>query len=202
MAYLYRHVRLDKNQPFYVGIGVRENYRRAKTIVRRNKFWKNVVNKTAWEFEIILDDLTWEQALEKEKEFISIYGRSDLNKGTLTNLTDGGDGTLGMIVSDEFRKRLSVVNTGKKLTAEHSRKISLANKGRTFSKETKIKMSETAKGRKASPGTRAKMSAMRMGNKSNTGRKLPQSQRDKMKESQRARRDREKNLKIINGKVL
>jgi len=202
MAYLYRHIRLDKNQPFYVGIGIRENYRRAKTIVRRNKFWKNVVNKTAWEFEIILDDITWEQALEKEKEFISIYGRSDLNKGTLTNLTDGGDGTLGMIVSDKFRKRLSVVNTGKKLTPEHSKKISLANKGRTFSKEARLKMSEAAKGRKASLETRAKMSAKRMGNKSNTGRKLPQSQRDKMKESQMSRRDREKNLKIINGKVL
>ena len=31
MAYLYRHIRLDKNKPFYVGIGDNDNnnYKRA-----------------------------------------------------------------------------------------------------------------------------------------------------------------------------
>ena len=31
MAYLYRHIRLDKNEPFYIGIGSNElnNYKRA-----------------------------------------------------------------------------------------------------------------------------------------------------------------------------
>lgn len=28
MAYLYRHIRLDKNEPFYIGIGSDSNYNR------------------------------------------------------------------------------------------------------------------------------------------------------------------------------
>ena len=29
MAYLYRHIRLDKNEPFYIGIGSDTNFKRA-----------------------------------------------------------------------------------------------------------------------------------------------------------------------------
>lgn len=45
MAYVYRHIRLDKNQPFYIGIGVDEggNYKRAYNFIKRNNYWKNVV---------------------------------------------------------------------------------------------------------------------------------------------------------------
>jgi hypothetical protein len=33
---------------------------------------------------------------KKEKEFISLYGRSDKNIGTLCNMTNGGDGCIGL----------------------------------------------------------------------------------------------------------
>ena len=29
MAYVYRHIRLDKNEPFYIGIGSDKTYKRA-----------------------------------------------------------------------------------------------------------------------------------------------------------------------------
>ena len=29
MAYVYRHIRLDKNQPFYIGVGTCDTYERA-----------------------------------------------------------------------------------------------------------------------------------------------------------------------------
>ena len=29
MAYIYRHIRLDKNEPFYIGIGSDKDYKRA-----------------------------------------------------------------------------------------------------------------------------------------------------------------------------
>jgi len=49
MAYLYRHIRLDKNVPFYVGVGNdTRNYRRANDSVLRNKLWKNIVSKTSF----------------------------------------------------------------------------------------------------------------------------------------------------------
>jgi len=62
MAYVYRHIRLDTNQPFYIGIGSDNTYYRANKKSQRNIHWKRVVAKTDYEVEIMLDDLTWEQA--------------------------------------------------------------------------------------------------------------------------------------------
>jgi len=99
MAYLYRHIRLDKNEPFYIGIGSDDqgSYDRAYHGHHfRNKHWKNITSKTTYNVEILLDDLTWEEACEKETEFITLYGRADLNKGTLCNMTNGGEGCVGL----------------------------------------------------------------------------------------------------------
>ena len=106
MAYVYRHIRLDTNQPFYIGIGSDNTYYRANKKSQRNIHWKRVVAKTDYEVEIMLDDLTWEQACEKEKEFIKLYGRYNYG-GILTNITEGGDGTLGHILTKESKEKLS-----------------------------------------------------------------------------------------------
>lgn len=106
MAYVYRHIRLDKNEPFYIGIGSDETYYRANKKSQRNIHWKRVVAKTDYEIEIIFDDLTWEQACEKEKEFIKLYGRNNYG-GILANITEGGDGTLGHILTKESKEKLS-----------------------------------------------------------------------------------------------
>ena len=45
MAYLYRHIRLDKNEPFYIGIGSDEQYGRANSKHNRNKLWNGVIKK-------------------------------------------------------------------------------------------------------------------------------------------------------------
>jgi hypothetical protein len=61
MAYLYRHIRLDKNEPFYIGISnVDDEYRRAYRKTYRNKHWTNIVKGTRYEVEILIDDLTIE----------------------------------------------------------------------------------------------------------------------------------------------
>lgn len=107
MAYVYRHIRLDKNVPFYIGIGSDSDgkYERAFKKTRgNNRHWTNITNKIPYEVEIVLDDLTWEKACSKEIEFISLYGRFDLGKGTLVNLTHGGEGVLGLKMSEERRK--------------------------------------------------------------------------------------------------
>ena len=84
---VYRHIRLDKNEVFYIGIG---NEKRPYTKKSRNKYWHNIVNKTEYRVDILFDDLSWEEACEKETEFIKLYGRKDLGKGTLVNMSDGG----------------------------------------------------------------------------------------------------------------
>ena len=107
MPYLYRHIRLDKNEPFYIGIGSDDSYKRAYDKKSRNRHWNFVINKTAYEVDILMDGLTWEQACEKEKEFIKLYGRKDLNEGILVNMTDGGDGVLGSVVTEESKKSMA-----------------------------------------------------------------------------------------------
>jgi hypothetical protein len=66
MAILYRHIRLDKNEPFYIGVSKTQTRPYIKN--GRNKRWKEIVSKTEYSVEILFDDLTWEQAQEKEKE--------------------------------------------------------------------------------------------------------------------------------------
>lgn len=112
--YLYRHIRLDKNQPFYIGIGTKNNYNchskiygRAYSKTDRNNLWKKIVSKSKYEVEIILESNDYNFIKQKEKEFINLYGRKDLNIGILSNLTDGGEGSSGKKYSEEERKRIS-----------------------------------------------------------------------------------------------
>jgi hypothetical protein len=115
MAYVYRHIRLDKNEPFYIGIGSDSDYKRANELrnARRNPIWHKIACKTEIEVEIVLDDLTYEDAIAKEIEFIGIYGRLDKGNGILSNLTDGGEGTLGVIVCEETKRKNSERFKGK-----------------------------------------------------------------------------------------
>lgn len=126
MAVLYRHTRIDKNEPFYIGIG--NNETRAYNKINRTKHWKSIAKK-GYEVEVLLEDLTWEQACEKEREFIALYGRKNLGTGTLVNLTDGGEGTLGYRHTEEakLKNRLASLgpnnaNYGKK-RPEHGEKL-------------------------------------------------------------------------------
>jgi hypothetical protein len=108
-CYVYRHIRLDKNEPFYIGIGTGRNYKRAKKKGgQRSDFWNRVANKTEYEVEILMDNLTWLEACEKEKEFIKLYGRINLGTGILVNMTDGGDGQYGRKKSAETIRKMSI----------------------------------------------------------------------------------------------
>ena len=100
MAYVYRHIRLDKNEPFYIGIGSDLTYKRANEKTRRNDIWNRIVMISGYRVEIMVDDISFSDAKKKEIDLIKLYGRKDKNNGTLCNLTDGGDGTKGSILSD------------------------------------------------------------------------------------------------------
>lgn len=156
MAVVYQHIRLDTNEVFYVGIGKSE--KRAFTKKGRNQHWKNIVNKYGYYVEIIYQDLTWLLACQMEKYLISEYGRYDLGEGNLVNMTDGGDGILGVIFSEETRKKMSENLKGNKrfLGQKHSEerklKMSKVHKGNKYflgkkhSEKTRSKMSELVKG--------------------------------------------------------
>jgi len=128
---VYRHIRLDKNEVFYIGIGKTEN--RAYEKRGRNNYWKNIIKQTEYKVDILFDDLTWEEACEKEKEFIQLYGRNDLGLGTLVNMTDGGDGTYGVIDSLETRLKKSnyAKNNNPMRNLDSRKKVSLSKIGKS-----------------------------------------------------------------------
>jgi predicted GIY-YIG superfamily endonuclease len=103
MATVYQHIRLDTNQIFYIGIGKQSN--RAYSKQRRNKYWKSIVLKHGYKVEIIKEVNTWEEACKLETQLISKYGRKDKGLGPLVNMTDGGEGSIGM--SEESKKSIS-----------------------------------------------------------------------------------------------
>lgn len=133
MAYVYTHIRMDTNQVFYVGIGSKPNRFRAFEKSKRNKHWRSIVSKTDFKVEIIADNITWENACNKEMELIQFYGRADKKNGTLCNWTDGGEGAKGAIVSGETKKKISAGKIGKKrppITPETRERLSNAMKGK------------------------------------------------------------------------
>ena len=198
--YLYRHVRLDTNQPFYIGIGrkkdkeytsIKKEYRRAYCKSKRTTFWKNIIAKTDYEVEILLESDDYEFIKQKEIEFITLHGRKDLGKGTLVNMTDGGDGTLNVLVTEESKRLRSIKSLGennpfygKKHTQETKDLISNSHKGKEpvnkgkksdisgknhpqygkpLSQERKDNISKAKKGKKLSEETKNKMSISRTG---------------------------------------
>ena len=90
MAVVYLHRRNDTNEIFYIGIGKYKH--RAVKKTNRNSCWHNIVNKYGFTKEILISDITWEEAIKQEIILIKKYGRKDLNKGSLVNQTNGGDG--------------------------------------------------------------------------------------------------------------
>jgi group I intron endonuclease len=144
MAYLYRHIRLDKNEVFYIGIGTDDDgkHKRAYDKKQRNRMWNSIIKKTDYEVEIMLDDVPNKIIYEKEKEFIAIYGRRDNSSGTLCNMTDGGEGCLGFNHTEETRKRISESKKGIKNPA-----FGLHRKNKKTSEETKMKIREAHRGK-------------------------------------------------------
>jgi hypothetical protein len=162
MACLYRHIRKDIEMPFYIGIGL--DTKRAYSKTHRNAHWKSIVGKTDYEVEVLFDEIDYEYAKIKEKEFIALYKRK-VDGGILCNLTLGGDGVLGIVHSEEAKEKMGVPNKGKTISEWHKKRISEFWKGKPTPEKTKKKMSESALGEKnsrygikASDDTKQKMS--------------------------------------------
>jgi len=171
MAVIYFHRRKDNNEIFYVGIGKLKRAYENKPD-RRNSIWNKIVSKTNYTIEIIHKNLSWENACELEKQYIKQYGRINNKTGILANMTDGGDGAVGVVVSKETkdkivstrrknnsynvsketRKKLSKISKSqwstmtKEQKEERNKKVSEANKGKVLSDETRKKISKNRKG--------------------------------------------------------
>ena len=158
MAVVYIHKRLDNNSVFYVGIGL--DIKRAYQKKYRNAHWKAIVAKCGYSVDVLNVDVTWDEACEIEKSLISKYKRK-CDGGSLCNLTIGGDGVVGMVWTDEHRRKISEGNKGKKRTEEQRKNISRGRTGIVFSEEHRKKISENRLGKKLNKETCDKMSNSR-----------------------------------------
>lgn len=139
MAFVYLHKRLDTNEIFYVGIGLKDDPKHERAYDKRRKAHRcNIVKKAGYKVIILFDKLTPEAAKEAEIAWIKYYGRKDLNQGNLINMTDGGEGTVNLICTKETKFKLS----------ESSKNRIPRNKNKTTTKETKDKIAASLKGKK------------------------------------------------------
>lgn len=142
--YLYQHIREDLDSVFYIGIGTKakkhtnahnKEYSRAYSKGSRNNFWHNVVSHTDYKVEILMESDDYEIVKKVEIALIKQYGRRDLGEGNLVNLTDGGDGSINVIISDKTRLKLGKQNLGVPRTEEVKSKIREAKKGIPWTEE-------------------------------------------------------------------
>ena len=158
--YVYAYLRSEdsdygkKGSPYYIGKGSGNRIINNRGRVTKLPKDKNMV-------VYVQEGLTEQQAFDLERYCIALYGRIDLGTGCLRNRTDGGEGTSGVVVSMDTRRKLSEKrrknknpNFGKITPEDVKRKMSEAkqgknhpNWGKTRSIETCRKISKTLTGR-------------------------------------------------------
>lgn len=229
--YVYIYKKPD-GTPFYVGKGKGErmfdHLTEAKKGVKSlkcniiRKIWRNGKEPL---IEKVKENLLEHEAFELEKSLISKYGRINKKTGTLANLTDGGEGAGGQVLSAETKEKLRQLGLGRKHTEESKTKMKLialskgtavvfdekvrekirqALIGRKLSDETKRKISDackgkppTFKGRKHSDETRKKISeSIKNSSKTNKGKKTAEEIRKKISESLKGHISSRRNLTL------
>src|SRR5690606_6146942 len=126
--------------PFYVGKGkekraffhLREALFSTKSSHKINTIRKIFKNEEIPIIEFYKENLSHEESCEIEMELIKKFGRADLKEGTLTNLTNGGEGSYG-------RKHKHSPKTIKLLKEKNSGKNN-GMFGKRHSEETKEKI--------------------------------------------------------------
>jgi hypothetical protein len=169
MFYAYMWLRED-GTPYYVGKGFGRRAFRTH--------WSGTKMRSApAEDRIILYPAESEaDAFEAEIALIWYYGRKDLGTGILRNLTDGGDGPTGQVVSESTRHKMRIARLGKPSnrknwipSAEWHRKQSASKMGKRYalghvvSPETRRVLSEKNLGHTISEETRDRLRASHKG---------------------------------------
>jgi len=122
-------------EPFYVGKGSEKRV----SYPKRNTWHSNIRDKYPdWSRKRVFSG-TNAECIAMEVSLIAKYGRRDLGAGPLVNLTNGGEGKSGFVVSDETREKIRASNKGKKYgpkSDEVKEKIRAGNIGKNTKKPT------------------------------------------------------------------
>ena len=143
------------NDKVYIGITSNSPMKRWGTNgsqYKQNTHFYNAIQKYGWDnFEhlILFDDLTAQEASDKEVELIAEHKSNDMRFGY--NQTSGGE--YGTEISEETRKKMSNAKVGittwtkgVKFSDEWRRNLSVSHKGRKITEEQKAKLRITSTG--------------------------------------------------------
>ena len=120
---------------------LKKNYKKVEKLNRflnklkslRRKGLKPIIIK-------VLENVTEQEAFDEEIRLIAIYGRADKNLGPLTNMTDGGEGAVGLVWTKEskenLKKAMDIIWENKIYTTEDRAKIA------NYTKKSWIKRKE------------------------------------------------------------
>jgi hypothetical protein len=128
------------DMPFYIGWTdtavkgsrrpvehLQEEARAEGKITKGNRLKLNTIRKikNAGQ-QVVITELFWSDDFEYsqsiEKYYIALWGRRDLGTGCLTNMTDGGEGTVGRKDSEETIRKKAAGRTGVK-ASERTREL-------------------------------------------------------------------------------
>lgn len=154
---VYKHI--FPNNKVYIGITKNEPKKRWKngygySTYKKSKIY-SAIQKYGWEnvkHEILFENLTKEEAEQKEIELITQYKSTQKEYGY--NISNGGNHNGKH--NEETKRKISISKKGTKLSDETKRKMSISkigkkhwNYGKKASMETKIKLSKSHLGQKA-----------------------------------------------------
>lgn len=167
LGYVYLLLDPDTEEPRYIGQTVdlarrhrqhcredrREDCRRARWLRKLRRQGKQPLLR-------VVHVTTAQQAPVDEKVWIAHFRMGGID---LVNGTEGGDGCVGLVHSNETKQRLREFATGRTQSAETREKQSLAQKGKSKSEEWKRKIGAAHKGQKRSDETRKRISENHVG---------------------------------------
>lgn len=142
---VYEHI--SPSNKIYVGITSAkypcQRWHRGYNYKNCKKFY-NAILKYSWDnfqHNIVASNLGEQTAKNIERDLIKFYK----DRGISYNITDGGDGTLGVKWTEEIRTKMYKVHFGRRNSDETKLRMSLSAKGRVHTKESYIKKATTLK---------------------------------------------------------
>lgn len=189
---VYKHT--TPNNKVYIGITCQKPIRRWAYGYgyKGNPYFYKAIKKYGWnniKHEILLENLSKEKAIEKEIQLIKKYDSTNREKGY--NITKGGEGVLGVVFTEERKKKISEAKMGHKVTEETRQKIREKNSGenhwnfgKKMKNETKEKISKSHKGMVFTEEHKKNLSLGHKGQKAwNKGLKISEEEKNKQRYS-------------------
>ena len=200
--YVYVDYRLDTNEPFYVGKGKEGRIR----LLRRNKKHQWISRNFGIKREVVCGPITNEEAMKEEIRLIAEL--KTFSKFGGANLTEGGEGVSGKILTDEEKKKISLTWTQERKDGAAKRmRENNPMKNKDISGPVVEKLIKFHTGRKRSPEEIEKCRQAKLGSKNPAyGKPQPEEAKRKNAESNRIRaleraekkrKEREASLSVI-----